>query len=217
MRGTYFSTTSVAREPAGVNPTTATKIYTTCVLPRAFFACELWNDITSSNMLLLERTSTHRLCLKSAQCLPKSTRSDMVTSLLGTYSIESYINEKKLLFLRTLCNMKSSDITNRIFVQRMFHFYTAVTEITTALLKTLMSFIKHMNFPIFSNVSINRTFPYKFTMETSGERTRKAKKGTPSGARAPHLMTSSASGLSTTARSQPSFGAWRSSVQTVFR
>jgi len=52
----------------------------------------------------------------------------MVTSLISTYSIESYINEKKLLFIGTLCNMKSSDITNRIFVKRMFHFYTAVTE-----------------------------------------------------------------------------------------
>ena len=102
------------------------KIYTTCVLPRALFACELWNDVTPSNMLLLERT--HRLCLKSAQCLPKSTRSDMATSLLGTFSIESYMNEKKLLFLGTLCNMKSSDITNIIFVKRMFQFYNADTE-----------------------------------------------------------------------------------------
>ena len=84
LRCTYFMLA------VGLNPCVMAKLYTACVLPKALFACELWNSVSASNMAKLE--STHHKCLKQAQNLPHLTRSDMVTGLQGL----------KLLFLQTL-------------------------------------------------------------------------------------------------------------------
>ena len=142
----------------------------------------------------------------------------MVTILLGTYNIKSYRNEKKQLFLGTLCNMKYSDLTNRIFVKRLFHFYTAITENNYGCLKDVNAILQ--TYELSNSLDMYRStghFPtYSQWKRVVREHVRR-EKSTPSGARAPHLMNSSASGLYTTVRSQPTAGAWRSSVQTVFR
>ena len=45
IRGTYFALSSVLSNTCSVNPFTMANLYRTCVLPRALFACELWNKM----------------------------------------------------------------------------------------------------------------------------------------------------------------------------
>ena len=90
-RGTLFSLINCGIHSNGVNPITAAKLYTSIVLPRALFGCELWNSITQTDHAHLE--ATHHFCLKRIQSLPQLTRSDMMaTGLLGFTSIEAYID-----------------------------------------------------------------------------------------------------------------------------
>ena len=77
LRRTYFMLA------VGLNPCVMAKLYITCVLPKALFACELWNSVSASDMAKLE--STHHMCLKHAQNLPHLT------------SIQTHIDTLKLL------------------------------------------------------------------------------------------------------------------------
>ena len=89
-RDALFGLTECGVHSNGLNPITAAKLYTIIVLPRAFFACELWNTITVSDMRHLE--TTHHFCLKRIQNLPRLTRSDMVKGMLGFTSIQTCTN-----------------------------------------------------------------------------------------------------------------------------
>jgi hypothetical protein len=52
----------------------------------------LWNNLTNNEIVLLERA--HRYVCKYVQGLPKLTRTDKCTTLLGWTSIECYIDSK---------------------------------------------------------------------------------------------------------------------------
>ena len=67
-RGTLFSLINCGVRSNGRQSITAAKLYSSIVLPRALFGCELWNDITKSDTRHLE--STHHFCLKRIQNLP---------------------------------------------------------------------------------------------------------------------------------------------------
>ena len=119
IRGNYFSLANVVGGNYGANPHVISRLYTACVLPRALFACELWTNLTKTDLQKLE--STHHLCLKNAQGLPFLTRSDMVTGLLGFTSIETYIDQQRLQFFGALCRQNHTDIVSKVFMLRIFH------------------------------------------------------------------------------------------------
>ena len=96
-RDALFGLTECGVHSNGLNPITVAKLYTTIVLPCAFFVRELYYTITVSDMRHLE--TTHHFCLKRIQNLPRSTRSDMVKGMLGCTSIQTYIDMHTLLFL----------------------------------------------------------------------------------------------------------------------
>ncbi|CAC5396552.1 unnamed protein product [Mytilus coruscus] len=56
------------------------------------------------------------------QGLPRQTRSDMVNALIGWKSAESYIDERKLLFLGKLVLMKDLKLPKQIFLTRAMEF-----------------------------------------------------------------------------------------------
>ena len=118
LKASFISITSRMTGPYGVNPSSAMKIYNACVLPRALFGCELWNSISYHDMQQLE--TAHRFCLKRAQNLPISTRTDMVTSLLGATSLEVYIDLTKLSFLGLLCRVPAGHLVRQLLLHRFF-------------------------------------------------------------------------------------------------
>ena len=113
--------------PDGVHPLTLLKIYQTTVLPKALFGCELWQPISASSLSQLE--IAHHFCVKSAQSLPTRTRSDMALGLLGTQSIEAYIDTQKLRFLGTLCNAPPNSMVSTVFLYRCFQWRHSTTPV----------------------------------------------------------------------------------------
>ena len=102
------------------NPSTAMKLYRTCVLSRALFCCGLWNDMTDTVHKKLE--VAHHLCLKRAQRLPFTTRSDMVLCLVGATSLHAYIDSQELLFLGTLYRVSPNEVCYRLYLLRLFQY-----------------------------------------------------------------------------------------------
>ena len=106
LRGTFLSLTSCGLHPNGLNPISGMKLYISAVLPKALYACELWDDISITNLSKLE--IAHRFCVKYSKGLPKLTRTDIALGLVGISSIEAYTDLQKLYFLGTLCNADSN-------------------------------------------------------------------------------------------------------------
>ena len=64
------------------------------MLPKALYGCETWFSLSTNNSSLLE--SAHRFCVKYMQGLSIRTWIDAALSLLGIFSNESEIDQRKL-------------------------------------------------------------------------------------------------------------------------
>ena len=118
LRGTFLSlTTCTCRlHPNWSNSISAMKLYTSVVLPKALYSCELWNNINSKAMSDLE--IAHRFCIK----FPKLTRTDVALGLIGISSLEAYIDMQKQNFLGKLCRADSTFIVKYLFIYRLHQY-----------------------------------------------------------------------------------------------
>ena len=82
--------------PSILNPKTCGKIIIQLCYSKALYGCELWNNLPGNELLLLERA--HQYICKYVKGLPKRTRTDICSSLLGWTSITCMIDIKMLLF-----------------------------------------------------------------------------------------------------------------------
>ena len=126
LRGTFLSLQSCGVHSNGLNPTSSMKLYTSVILPRALFGCELWSNVSRASMLKLK--VAHRFCMKFAQGLPKLTRKDIALGTLGVSSLETYINMRKLNFLGILCKSNPMFIVKFLFMIRLFQFQCNYTK-----------------------------------------------------------------------------------------
>jgi len=127
LRTTALAVLNSGIHPSILNPLTCAKIIKSVCYSKALYGCELWNNLNQTELLSLERA--HRFICKTLQGLPFRTRSDKCSSLLGWYSIETYINISKLLFFGRLCRLKSSALPRQILVTRLMEYiYKCVKE-----------------------------------------------------------------------------------------
>ncbi|CAG2253602.1 MIZ1 [Mytilus edulis] len=117
LRSTALSVLNSGIHPSILNPLTCSKIILQICYSKALYGCELWNNLTQTELTMLERS--HRFVCKIIQGLPKRTRSDKCTSLLGWFSVESIINRCKL---GRLCRLKSSALPKRRMISRLMEF-----------------------------------------------------------------------------------------------
>ncbi|CAC5363156.1 unnamed protein product [Mytilus coruscus] len=122
FRATALSVLNSGIHPSILNPLACSKIILQIQIcySKALYGCELWNNLTQTELTMLERS--HRFVCKIVQGLPKRTRSDNCTSLLGWFSVETIINRCKLLFFGRLCRLKSSSLPKRIMISRLMEF-----------------------------------------------------------------------------------------------
>jgi hypothetical protein len=87
---------------------------------------------------------------KYVQGLPKLTRTDKCTTLLGWTSIECYIDSKKLLFLGRLCNMPSRFLPKQIFITRLLLYLNNCTTIRGGFIPDIIKIVR--KYDLFSYV-----------------------------------------------------------------
>ena len=80
-------------ENGGLHPLTSKKIYKSIVLPRGLYGCEMWYNMTKTNISLIEKS--HRFCVKYIQSIGTRTRTHIALGLLGLYTMEAEIDKKK--------------------------------------------------------------------------------------------------------------------------
>ena len=81
---------------AGLNPICGSNIWKTFGLSAVFYGYELWNNITTTETLILNRCST--FAVKRLQRMCMSTHSEAALGCLGLWSTMGYVEKSKLLF-----------------------------------------------------------------------------------------------------------------------
>ena len=117
-RKAYFSVKSNMTGP--VNPLTMASLYKKVVIPTLLYGCELWNNLSKSDLRKLNQFQ--HFVLKNIQGFSTRTRSDICESMLGLADITREMDRRKLLFFGRLCNLDPQSNTKSIFRFRLFDF-----------------------------------------------------------------------------------------------
>ena len=117
IRNTFFSLVGSGLHPSNINPITIVKTFQSVCLPRGLYECELWSNITSREIHMLEVTL--RFCAKYMQHFIKRSKTDIVLACLGITDTLSEIDKRKLLFLRRLCVSPHSARVKHLFIHRL--------------------------------------------------------------------------------------------------
>ena len=125
-KGVVSSLMSAGARPGGLNPVCGINLWLTIGLPTMLYGCELWSNMTKSDLETLERVN--RFAAKRIQGLAPSTRSEAAIGSLGLWTIEGYIDKLKLLFLYKLISLSPSTIEKIIFVKRLVSFMYKTTK-----------------------------------------------------------------------------------------
>lgn len=114
------------KDSISINPLTSLKLYKSVVQSTFLYGCELWNNLTQTNIKEIEKF--HHYCLKKIQYLPVHTRSAMTEALLGLGSLNSEIEKRKLLFFHKISKMTETCMTKKIFLRRLFLYTQSINN-----------------------------------------------------------------------------------------
>ena len=160
VRGSFFSLIGSGVHPTTMNPLTSKKIYLTICLPRGLFGCELWNDLTLTEMKMLE--VTHRFCVKYMQGLHRRTHTNICLAMLGLSNIEVFIDKRKLLFLHRLCMAPGHSRVKQLFLQRLSEFFVTPVQVNKGFIKDIYRILdKYKLVEYIQNLFSTGTFPSK--------------------------------------------------------
>ncbi|WAR05956.1 hypothetical protein MAR_021325, partial [Mya arenaria] len=124
----FYSMLSLNVGTCLINPLTSAELVSKICVSKLLFEAELWNNLSKTNYLQLERFI--RMAAKLIQRFPIRTRIDICLAMLGMKSIESQIDIKKLTFLECLCNMPVHVLSKQIFNLRLAMYACRTNKIT---------------------------------------------------------------------------------------
>ncbi|CAC5420891.1 unnamed protein product [Mytilus coruscus] len=141
LKKNLHSLYSAGVNPKGLTPITNTLIWKRFVLSTALYSCEVWGQLSNSEIELLERTQ--RYAARYIQCMDKYSPTHSTTSNLGLWSLEAVIDKFKLLFFGRLCRSKSGTTQKKLINMCISQFIldeNAEHSITYNLITTLVKY-----------------------------------------------------------------------------
>ena len=113
-----LSLAGVGLRPNALNPICAASVWRSVTIPSALYGCELWNNLTKSELETLERTQCYTA--KFIQGLDPNTCSEAATSNLGLWSMEGFIDKNKILYFGHLCRSEATLLSKEVFITHLF-------------------------------------------------------------------------------------------------
>lgn len=104
----------------GLNPLTSSHIWEKVTLPSILYGSELWNNLTHSEILELERTQ--KFAAKRIQGFHRRTHDEITRGFLHWHTMESIIDCKKLLFLQKLISLDGDYLAKQILLYRIYDY-----------------------------------------------------------------------------------------------
>lgn len=131
--------------------------YESVVLPKALYGCELWSNLSPSELQPLERV--HTQCIKYMQQMHQCTRTDVALSCLGLLPIECEIDKRKLIFFGQLCNLNTEKRVKSIFVARLYQYLMNPRKSTGFISDIVVILGKYDLLNDFTDFHTNGSFP----------------------------------------------------------
>jgi len=122
-RRTICSLKDVGLRAGVINPIGCVTIWQRVILPCAFYACEMWTNITKSEFEEMERIQ--RLFARISQNLHKRSSTLATIQSLGLWSMEGTIDKLKLMLLGRLCRADVRSVHKRIFYNKLGQYMVA--------------------------------------------------------------------------------------------
>ena len=111
--------TQIGVRDSGFLPTVSLSLWRKLVLPSILHGCELWFNLTKTEIAMLEKTQCK--ILKLIQGFPKRTHNEVVRGMIGQNSILSCINERKMSFLQRLVVQNVNELSKIVFVTQLYN------------------------------------------------------------------------------------------------
>ena len=144
-----------------LNPLTCKKIYDRVVLPKALYGSECLHNLSSCEILSLERS--HRHCIKAIQGFSTRTRTDVALSMINALPIKAEIDKRKLTILGQLCRLNRDCAVKRIFLYRLFHYKMNAGRYVLGFFPDVFTILERYNLSyVLDCFFSDGTFPSKF-------------------------------------------------------
>lgn len=146
--------------PGGINPIVGANVWLTIGLPRMLYGCELWNNLTQTEIDILNRTN--RFAAKRLQGLGPQTKSEAAIGSIGLWNIEGYIDKRKLLFLGNLCRAETNSVQKEIFIFRLYSFLYGSSQKNQGFVPDIYRILHKYNLrEVMDDYLVNQSFPSK--------------------------------------------------------
>ena len=103
----------VGIRPYGINPLSCCVVWQRVILASSLYGAEIWGSLKCNDVEILERVQRH--FSRFVQRLDRKSPCEATDSTLGLFSVESYIDKCKLLFVGRLCLADISHFHKQIF------------------------------------------------------------------------------------------------------
>ena len=115
-RSAFFALNAVGSQFGCLHPITTHRLYSTLCLPILVYGAELW-VLPKSELQIMERI--HRKILRTAQGLPTRCPNAAVYSLIGSRSIESFIQQRQLSFINSISSLDNDALPKCLLQERL--------------------------------------------------------------------------------------------------
>ena len=112
-RVSLFSVLAIDRDTGFVRPSILSSLDEKISFPVVLYGAELWHNISMSDIYKLEKFI--RLAAKSIQRFPIRMITDTALGILGWLPLMSYVEQRKLSFLHSLCTVPLNMLSRQVF------------------------------------------------------------------------------------------------------
>ncbi|MEW8546047.1 MAG: reverse transcriptase family protein [Candidatus Thiodiazotropha sp.] len=119
-RSVFYSMADIGVRPCGLHPDISIDLYKKVVIPTVLYGCEIWNNLKQCDRTELNKFQ--RMIVKKSQGFHPYVRSDMCEAMVGLFRIQAEVDRRKLLFLRSLCDLSYKTVSNQLFLFKLFMF-----------------------------------------------------------------------------------------------
>ena len=158
-RKTMYSLKDIGLRAGGLNPAVCAKVWQRVILASSLYACELWTNISKSELLDLERLQ--RRFARLVQGFHVRSPSVCTIQTLGLFSMEGYIDKCKLCYIGRLCRDKSSHMVKQLLYFRFGQYISGVINNTSVIHDLISTCVKYKLYHYVLTFIETNAFPAK--------------------------------------------------------
>ena len=113
--------TAIGMKSCYLSPTTCCFLWQRVCLSSMLFSCEVWGHLLKHQISDLEKVQ--KCVAKRIQGFHWRTHDEIARGMLGMYTMESYIDKKKLMYVHKLATLNGDDMCKSVFMYNSHKYF----------------------------------------------------------------------------------------------